>query len=105
MELNFNGLPNNAIHVLGLGGEDGGIMKLDVVSQVDTLVSHSSLVWLFKTDVSLMLLQPCVHGTVCLPNVVLATLTRDSVYTWYPKSQVIFDWPKETRYFLARQAH
>jgi hypothetical protein len=25
MELNFNGLLNDAIHVLGLSGEDGGI--------------------------------------------------------------------------------
>jgi hypothetical protein len=36
---------------------------------------------LFKTDVLLMFLQPRVHGTACLPNVDLAALTRDSVYT------------------------
>jgi hypothetical protein len=38
MELNFNGLPNDAIHVLGLSGEDGGIMKLNVVSQFDIVL-------------------------------------------------------------------
>jgi hypothetical protein len=32
MELNFNGLPDDAIHVLGLSGEDGGSMKLNAVS-------------------------------------------------------------------------
>jgi hypothetical protein len=32
MELNFNGLPSDAIHVLGLSGEAGGVMKLDAVS-------------------------------------------------------------------------
>jgi hypothetical protein len=60
---------------------------------------------MFKTDVLLMLLLPCVHGTACLPNVDLAALTKDSVHTWCPKSQVIFDRPEETRHFLGRQAH
>jgi hypothetical protein len=32
MELSFHVLPNDAIYVLGLGGEHGGIMKLDAVS-------------------------------------------------------------------------
>jgi hypothetical protein len=105
MELNFNGLPNDATHVLGLSGEDGGIMKLDVVSQVDAVCSHGRLVWLFKTDGPLMLLQPRVHGTACLPNVDLAAHTGDPVYTRCPKSQVIIDRPEETRYFLWWQAH
>jgi hypothetical protein len=29
MELNPYGLPNNAIHVSGLGGENGGIVEYD----------------------------------------------------------------------------
>jgi hypothetical protein len=32
MELNLNGLPNDAIHVSGFGGENGGFVKLNVVS-------------------------------------------------------------------------
>jgi hypothetical protein len=39
---------------------------------------------MFKTDVPLMLQQPRIHGTACLPNVDLAALTGDSVYTWCP---------------------
>jgi hypothetical protein len=39
----------------------------------------------------MMLLQSCVHGTACLPNVDLATLTGDAVYSRCPKSQIIFD--------------
>jgi hypothetical protein len=35
MELNLNGLPNDAIHVLGLGGKDGGVVKLNKVSEVN----------------------------------------------------------------------
>jgi hypothetical protein len=90
---------------LGLSGEDGGIMKLDVVTQVEAVLSHGRLVWLFKTDVLLMLLQPRVHRTACPPNVDLAALIGDSLYTQCPKSQIIFDRLEETRYFLGRQAH
>jgi hypothetical protein len=32
MELNLNGLPKDAIHVSGFGGEDGGFVKLNAVS-------------------------------------------------------------------------
>jgi hypothetical protein len=40
MEINLNGFPNDAIHVSGFSGEDGGIVKLNAVSQVDTVFSH-----------------------------------------------------------------
>jgi hypothetical protein len=40
MELNLNGFPNDAIHAVGLGGEDRGIVKLNAVSQVDALFSN-----------------------------------------------------------------
>jgi hypothetical protein len=40
MELNLNGFPDDAIHISGLGGEDGGIVKLNAVSQVDAMFSH-----------------------------------------------------------------
>jgi hypothetical protein len=79
MELNLNGLPNDAVHVLSLTGEDGGIMKFDWVSQVDAVFIHGRLVYLFKKDVPLMLLQPRVHVADCLPNVDLAALTGNSV--------------------------
>jgi hypothetical protein len=90
MELNLNDLPNDATHVSGLSGEDGGIVKLNTVSQADSVFSHGRLVWIFKTDVPLMLLQPCVQGTACLHNVDLAGLTGDFVYTLSPKSQVMY---------------
>jgi hypothetical protein len=43
MVLNLSGLPNNAIHVLGFSGEDGSMVKLDVVSQVDAVFSYGWL--------------------------------------------------------------
>jgi hypothetical protein len=84
MELNLNSLPNDAIHVSDFSGEDGGFVKLNAVSQVDGVFSCGWLVWMFKMYVPLMLLQPGVHGAVCLPSLDLAALTRDSVYTLGP---------------------
>jgi hypothetical protein len=37
MELNPNHLPYDAIHVSGFGGEDGGVVWLHAVPQIDTL--------------------------------------------------------------------
>jgi hypothetical protein len=41
MEFNLNGFPNDAIHISGLCGEDGGILKLNVVSQITAVFSYS----------------------------------------------------------------
>jgi hypothetical protein len=41
MEFNLNGFLNDAIHILRLGGEDGGIRKLNAVSQIDAVFSYS----------------------------------------------------------------
>jgi hypothetical protein len=35
MEFDLNGFPNDAIHISGLGGEDGCVLKLNVVYQFD----------------------------------------------------------------------
>jgi hypothetical protein len=40
IELNLSGLPNDANHVSVVGGEDGGIVKLNAVSQVDAVFSY-----------------------------------------------------------------
>jgi hypothetical protein len=41
MEFNLNGLLNDAIHISSLGGEHGGILKLNAVSQIDAVFSDS----------------------------------------------------------------
>jgi hypothetical protein len=33
-------LPDDMVHVTGFGGEDAGVMKLDAVSQDDTVLCH-----------------------------------------------------------------
>jgi hypothetical protein len=43
----FNGLPDIAVHISGFRGEDGRIVKLNVVSLVDTVFSYGGLVRMF----------------------------------------------------------
>jgi hypothetical protein len=40
MELNLDGLPNDEVHVSGFSGEDGGLVKLNAVAQVDGVFSY-----------------------------------------------------------------
>ncbi|PNF14549.1 hypothetical protein B7P43_G14957 [Cryptotermes secundus] len=84
MQFNLNCLPNDAIHIVGLGGEDGGVLKLNAVYQIDAAFSYGRLVRLFETDVPLMLLQPHVHRAACLPNTDLSALAWDTVYSRCP---------------------
>jgi hypothetical protein len=46
----------NAIHISGSRGEDGGIVKVNAVSMVDTVFSYGRLGRMFQSDVPLMLL-------------------------------------------------
>jgi hypothetical protein len=62
---------NLSVHIVGMELNLNGL-------------GYSWLVWMFKTYVPLMLLQPGVNRMACLPNVDLAALTRDSVYTQCP---------------------
>jgi hypothetical protein len=47
MELNLNHLPDDTIHVSRFGGEDGGVVYLDAVPQVDTVLHLGAVVWMF----------------------------------------------------------
>jgi hypothetical protein len=40
MELNLNGLRNDAVHISVFSGEDGGFVKLNAVFQVDGMFSY-----------------------------------------------------------------
>jgi hypothetical protein len=40
MELNLNGLSNDAVHVSGFSGEDGGFVEMNAVSQVDGVLRY-----------------------------------------------------------------
>jgi hypothetical protein len=66
VQLNLDGLPNHLVHVSHLSGQDGGILQLNAVAQVDAVFGHSRSVWL--------LLVPCLDGRDGLPDVDLITL-------------------------------
>jgi hypothetical protein len=85
MEFNLNHLRDNVIHISGFCGEDTGVFKLNVMSQVDTMLCHGSLIRIFQMDMRLMLLRPDVDQTARLPNIDLATFTGYAVYSQYPK--------------------
>jgi hypothetical protein len=52
MEFSLSHLPDNTIHVSGFCGEDAGIVKLNIVSQVDFVLCQ-----MFQINKILMLLQ------------------------------------------------
>jgi hypothetical protein len=79
VEFNLNGLPDNAVRISGFRGEDGRIVGLNAVSEVDIVFSYGQFVRIFLSDVPLMLLYPDVHGTARLPTVDSAALTGDPV--------------------------
>jgi hypothetical protein len=56
VELNLNGLSDNAVHISGFRGEDGRIVEFIAVSLVDTVFSYGRLVRMFYSYVPLILL-------------------------------------------------
>jgi hypothetical protein len=77
MELNHNGLPKDAIHVSGLSGDDGGIVKLNAVSQVDVVFSHS---WLIKSYVPYITSLFSYFGYIISFNIELLNINKIQVY-------------------------
>jgi hypothetical protein len=47
VEFNFDGLPDNAVHISGFLGEDGSFEELIAMSLVDTVFSYGRLVRMF----------------------------------------------------------
>jgi hypothetical protein len=54
---------------------------------------------------SVVLLDPGINGTACLPNVNLITFTGYAVHAWSFQSQVIFRRPKKISNFPRWKAH
>jgi hypothetical protein len=69
---------------------------MDVVVQIDTVFGHGGFVWMFQTDVALVLLNPGLNGTAGLPDLNLTTLAGHAVHSRSPEYQVILHRPKET---------
>jgi hypothetical protein len=43
VQFNLNGLPDHLFHISGLGGQDAGVLKLNVVAHFDAVLSHRCL--------------------------------------------------------------
>jgi hypothetical protein len=59
MEFNLSRLPYDAIHIFG--EEDFGVVHMNWVTPVDTVVRHGRIVRMFLTDVSVVILQALVN--------------------------------------------
>jgi len=62
MELNFYHIPIDTFHVLIFLGQDIGVSKLDVVTQVFVGLSHSWFVRMIQPDVLMVLLDPVLRA-------------------------------------------
>jgi hypothetical protein len=70
------------------------------VGLVDAVFGHCRFVWLLRMDVALVLLDPGLDGTACLPSV---DLTAHKGMLYSPgvfESQVILHMPKEAGIFF-----
>jgi hypothetical protein len=70
VEFNLDGLPDNAVNISGLCGEDGRIVELNAVSLADTVFSYGQLVRTFYFIVFLC----CMHWLLVTANVIPSSL-------------------------------
>jgi tRNA(Arg) A34 adenosine deaminase TadA len=49
-------LSDHLLHVYGTGGQDGGVLELNIMALVNAVFRHSSSVLMLQTDVVLVLL-------------------------------------------------
>jgi hypothetical protein len=77
-------------------GQDTGVLKLDAVTQVYSMLSYSWCVQMIQSDVLVVLLDPGLNSTPSLSNVDLPTLTGDAVNAQCFQVKVILDGLKET---------
>jgi hypothetical protein len=58
MQLDLNGLPEQLIHVSGFGGQDLGVLEMDMMSAANAKFSYGRFVWMSHTNVPVVLLDP-----------------------------------------------
>jgi hypothetical protein len=83
-------------------GQDTGVMKLDAVTQVYAVLSHSWFLYTLKLDVLMVLFDPGLNGTLSLSNIDPPTLTEKAVYARCFQAKVILGGPKESDENLLR---
>jgi hypothetical protein len=59
MQLDLNGLPDQPVHVPGFGGEDPGVLELDVMSLDDAVFGYGLFFFgMSQTNAAVVLLDP-----------------------------------------------
>ena len=81
MQLQFNGLPDEAVHIARLGRQKFGILKSDFVVQIDAMFSHSWFIGLVQFYMPPVFLNALLNGPSALSNIHRPTFTRDAVDT------------------------
>jgi len=82
MELKHYHFPDEVFHMPGSLGQDIGVMKLDAVTQLHTVLSHGRFLWMIQPNVPSVLVDPDLNGTSCLSNVDFPKLTGDAINSW-----------------------
>jgi hypothetical protein len=80
--LNLSSFPEQLIHVYRFGGEDSGVLELDLMAQTYAAFSHSQFIYVLQVDVSLVVLNPGLNGTASLPNADSTTFAGPSLHGW-----------------------
>jgi hypothetical protein len=97
MELDLYYLPDDAFHVSSFNGQDLGVVKLDTVTHVCPVFSHSQFVRKEQPDVPVVLFDPVLNGIPGLTSVHLKSHLQGML--WMPgcsQAKVICVGPKET---------
>jgi len=95
MDLNLYCLSDDAFHESSFCGHNPGVLKLDTVTQVSTVFSHSSCVRMIQPDVLVVLLHPGLSRTPGLTNVDLTTFAGNATDASCFQAKVILHGPKE----------
>jgi hypothetical protein len=54
MQLDLIGLPHHPVHISGFGGQDLGVLVLDVMSPADTVFGYGRFVWIHDLFIALI---------------------------------------------------
>jgi hypothetical protein len=72
--------PIDTVHVFGFGGDGNGIVEMDAMARVNSVVNHTRFTHM--TNMPVVLLDPAVFVTAISPIVCLITIALNAVYAW-----------------------
>jgi hypothetical protein len=82
MKLHHDRLPDKLDQIVGLVGEEFGVLELGIMVMVDSLLCQHQFVRLSKRHEPVDSFRPGLSGQADLSCIVLTTLTEDAVHNW-----------------------